>query len=319
MSGARAVRVAALGLALAVGCDDGDLASGASEPIRVREGTFHRGPLPVDDDAPSPSIVNAGGVGAIGTQGQASLAYTGIASKDAFSVAVAFPTLGSGFWVVPVGGPDPTQDRNLGFQLTLDLSPEVPYGLQTLSFVAIDGHDAPGPSYDTQLCVLPDVANGNLAACDPAVTPLNAVLSLSWDTDVDLDLVVVTPEGKIVSAKQPATPVATGTIPREVVSDPTTGKLSRDSNANCAIDGIRLESLVFPGEPPAGDYTLYASLRSACGQASTRWSAALHRRVDAEDGTHPVETTALGQGTLLALHADGGASLGTYVTTVSLP
>jgi hypothetical protein len=151
------------------------------------------------------------------------------------------------------------------------------------------------------------------------VTPQNAVISLSWDTEVDLDLVVVTPTGKVVGAKAPTTATDGAPIPPAVINDPSTGQLSRDSNADCEIDGIRVESLVFPGEPPAGDYRVYASLHSACGEASVNFRLVLYRRVDNGDGTYGVDTEDLATGTLLALHQDGGASLGAYVTTVSFP
>jgi hypothetical protein len=301
-------------------CDADPYASGAGEPIQVREGTFRPGALPIDPDADSPLVINAGGVGAIVTQGQASLPYSGLASKDAFSIGVAFPGIGTGYWVVPVGGPDVTQDSNLLFGLTIDFTVEVPHGLQTLQFVALDGRGRPGPVYETTVCVLPETAYGSLAACDPATPPQSAVLSLSWDTQVDLDLIVIAPNGKLVSSKLPTTAlVDAGTpVPSEVLADPTTGRLSRDSNAGCHIDGIRLESLVFPGEPPAGEYQVYASLAAACGQPSVLFDLALLERIDAADGTFPVERTALAGGQLLALHANG-STLGTYLTTVILP
>jgi hypothetical protein len=293
--------------------------SGAGEPIRVQGGTFVEGRLPVRPDAETPKVVYASGVGGVVTAGQGDIAYNGLATKDAFAVGVAFPTVGSGYWTVPVDGPDVTQDGQLLFDLVLDFTPEVPYGLQTLDFVAFDGDEEPGPAYHAELCVLPEVAGGNFAACDPETTPQNAILSLSWDTEVDLDLVIVAPNGKLVTSKHPTTALATLTVPREALDDPSTGTLSRDSNADCAIDGINVESLVFPGEPPPGEYEVWVRLHQHCGHAYVNWKLELLRRVDAADGTHPVETTHIASGELLASQVSRGDALGTFVTTVTLP
>lgn len=309
-------------MVLLIACESQEYLVGASEPVRVHGGVFHEGVLPVDEAATTPLVLNAGSVGAILTAGQASVPYTGLVTPDAYSVAVAFPTLGTGFWVVPVDGPDVTQEDALLFDVTADVTTEAPFGLQTLSFVAIDGDGAPGPRYDTTVCILPEVATHNLAYCDPNTTPQSAVISLSWDTDVDLDLIVVAPSGKVVSSKLPSTalpPDGTTTIPTATLNDPTTGQLTRDSNANCDVDSIRRESLVFPGEPPAGDYRIYASLHATCGHSYVNWLLSVYRRVDADDGTHPVERTDVAAGELLGAQATGGATFGTFITTLTLP
>lgn len=304
---------------LMASCEGVHAQSGASEPIVVEDGTFQAGELISDENAPSPLVLGASSAGFIVTQGAGNIRYTGLASTDAYSVGVEFPGVGTGYWVVPVQGPDPTQDNNLLFGLTADFKPEVPYGLQSLRFVAFDADGVVGPSYDATLCVLPASANGNLAACDPGTQAQSAVLSLSWDTEADLDLVVVTPEGKVVSAKAPTTAGVDGDITAADLADPTTGYLSRDSNANCVIDGIRRESLIFPGDPPPGDYAVYASLFSPCGEATVSFHLDLYQRTVADDGTQPVVQTDVADGQLLALQADGGTSNGLYLSTVTLP
>ena len=313
--------VAAL-LALSTACERDLNDTGQDEPVRIREGVFHSGALPVDDAAETPLVTNAGGISSIVTQGQSSRVFNGLTTDDGYSVAINLPSISSGYWIVPVGAPDVTQDNQLQFKVTADFSAEVPYGLQTLTFVALDGESKPGPRYDTTVCVLPAASNNNIAACDPNTTPQNAVLSLTWDTNVDLDLIVVAPNGKVVSAKYPSTALleeGATSIPSDVLSDPTTGQITRDSNANCDIDGIRRESLIFPGEPPEGDYQVFVSLNRACGQSYVNFNLDLLRRVDAADGTHPVDRTDLGGGELLSSQADGGASLGTHLTTLTLP
>jgi hypothetical protein len=296
---------------------------GSNEPIRLTGGTFVRGPLPADETATTPTVINAAGVGLVVTQGQATVAYSGLVSKDAYSVAVALPDAGSGYWVKPADGPDVTQDGNLLFSLNLEIAEIVPYGLQTLSFVAIGADGRGGPRYDVELCIVPESANGGITACDPSVMPPSDVLALSWDTQVDLDLVVITPSGKIVSAKDPTTALpdgtVAGTIPSDAIADESTGTITRDSNADCVIDGINLESLVFPGEPEHGVYQVYASLNRACGEAYVHFDlTSYHRGEPADDGTWPIVETPLAVGELLAYQASGGATLGTFLLAVEL-
>lgn len=298
-------------LALLLACDAG-FTSGAGEPIVVREGTFFEGDLPSDETAVLPEVIYAASTGYVLTQGQGSIGYDGLASADAFSVAVSFPDVSTGYWVVPVDGPDATQDNNLLFDLTVDLSRDAPYGLTSLAFSAIDGDGHPGPRYDAQLCVLPDFADGNYAACDAETPPQHTILSLYWTTDVDLDLVVVTPAGQVVDPTHPSTAV-------DQDDESSIGVLTRDSNDGCDIDSVRLESLVFEEEPPAGVYEVYADLFSPCGERSVDFELSLFTRVEEEDGTWSIDRADLASGSLLGSQADAGASLGTHLATVSLP
>jgi hypothetical protein len=307
-------------LQLLTACEGTDYDSGAGELVQVRDATFKPGALPVDDSAETPLVVYASGKSYVVTQGDGNVGYGGLVTPDAYTIAVAAKDISTGYWVKTLDGPDATQDNDLLLSLKLDFLPEVPKGSQVLQFVAIDGDGHPGPEYDATLCVLTDYAENSLAECSDDITPPNAVVSLSWDTNVDLDLIVIAPNGKVITSETPTTGLAVdGKVDRTVVQDPTTGTLSRDSNADCDIDGIRLESLIFPGDPPEGDYQFYADLHSACGASYVNFSLDEHRRTDADDGTHPVETTALGTGELLADQQDGGAALGTYLTTVTLP
>jgi len=315
------MRSATLGLAAAlVGCAGEGFVSGASEPIQVRDGTFRDGPLPFDDAAEEPLVLNVGGIGSVVTQGNGNIAYTGLATPQAWSVAIGFDGLGTGHWVVPVDGPDVTLDDNQLFDFILDFTPEVPPGFQTIQLAAIGPDNAPGPLYETRVCVVTEAASNTLTACDPEAPPPNAVVSLAWNTNVDLDLLVLTPDGKLVTPKAPTTAWTDGgVVPSEDVADPQVGRISRDSNADCRIDGIRVESLVFTDEPPPGEYRFYASLNRTCGEASVSWDLSVTRRVDTGEDTHGITRTALAHGSLLPVHADGGATLGTFITALTLP
>lgn len=289
--------------------------SGADESIRVREAGFVQGPLPRGDEA-TPLVQYASSAGFVISRGQAAVGFTGAATDDGWSVAVAFPDAprSTGYWVVPMGGPDPTVPGTLTFAFTVDFGDDVPYGLHPLRLAAMDRNGRAGPAYDATLCVLPEYSAGDLSACDGSLAPQDTIVALSWDTWVDLDLTVVTPSGKVVNAKSPTTADVD-----DDPADPGVGSITRDANGSCVIDGTNLESLVFPGEPVPGEYLVYADLYSACGEAYVNFSLDLYQRIDAPDGSFGVDAKFLVGGEMLAYRADRGASLGQFLTSLVLP
>ncbi|MGE0705700.1 MAG: YfaP family protein [Vicinamibacterales bacterium] len=83
-------------------------------------------------------------------------------------------------------------------------------------------------------------------------------VTLSWDTDADVDLHVVAPNGAEVYYANPA---AAG------------GELDLDSNAGCSIDGVRNENVTWPtGQAPAGTYTVRVDYWSSCGVSRTNYT-----------------------------------------------
>jgi hypothetical protein len=199
--------------------------------------------------------------------------------------------------------------------MSFDVAADVPPGLHTLRFAGIDEKGVAGTQTDQLVCVdapIPD----NLNACDPTIAPPQAVLSLTWDTEVDLDLELVTPDGQVVDAKHPTTaPLADGGVQVDPKKD---GVLDHDSNASCAIDGERREDVVWQGDPAPGQYLVYANLFSACGQQAVRFTVALYR-AETVDGGSTLTPTLTASGELLASDANGGAARGLYVTSFSFP
>ena len=294
--------------------------SGLGEPLRVRRAQFRVGALPgapeadggVPDGAPALTALES--ASAVLHLRQPGKVFSGRTNPRGATVGVRFPALGTGWWQLDVGGPDPTFDNDYTWTLQADFGDDLPTGLQTLRFVAIDPAGNAGPQRDYRVCVVPDVPD-NLNACDPTIAPPDTVISLAWDDDVDLDLVVVTPDGRTVDARHPTTaaPIG-GSVPRDA------GALDRNSNANCALDGIRRENLVFQGAPSPGVYRLYVNLFSACGRAATRFRVTTHLREILDEGrSSRVRESFRRDGLLTALAANGGASRGTFVGEVTLP
>jgi len=311
------MRRAALSLALVLtSCGGERNPSGLEEPFRVRNAQFHEGDLPgsapgdAGTSTTTPEITALESANSLLRLRQPGKVFSGRTNPRGATVGVRFPTLGTGWWQLNVGGPDPTFDNDYTWTLQADFSDALPTGLQNLRFVAIDEAGRAGEQRDYRVCVLPDVPD-NLNACDPTIVPPDTVISLAWEEDVDLDLVVVTPEGRVVDARHPSA---------EMPATRTSGALDRNSNANCAIDSIRRENLVFQGAPAVGVYRIYANLFSACGRPATRYRATVHLREILEGGrTSGVRETFRRDGLLTALSANGGAALGTFVGEVTLP
>jgi len=135
------------------------------------------------------------------------------------------------------------------------------------------------------------------------------VVSLGWQAAVDLDLRVLTPTGKLVDPKHPTTadPDADDKVNP---SGEGVGALDYDSFASCKPDGRRRESLVFQSKPPAGTYLVYAGLFDACGEPGVSLDVSLH----VSNGEALVETFRQ-SAQLSATQADGGTTLGTYITS----
>lgn len=306
-------------LAATTSCDGVRSPSGLDQPFRVHNAQFHEGELPgtPEGDAGAPdnvaTVTSLDSANAVLRLRQAGKVFSGRTNPRGASVGLRFPTLGTGWWQVNVGGPDPTFDNDYTWTLQADFGDALPTGLQTLRFVALDPDGNAGPQRDYRVCVVPEVPD-NLNACDPTIAPPDTVISLGWDTDVDLDLVVVTPDGRTVDARHPTT-AAPGTT-----ATPSTGVLDRNSNADCAIDSIRREDLVFQGAPADGVYRIYVNLFSACGQPSTHFRVTTHLREILEGGrTSDVRESFRRDGVLTAIAANGGAALGTFVGEVTLP
>ncbi len=322
----RALILITVALALAA-CDGESSPIGLDEPLRVVGGVFKAGQPPS-----GPAAADGGDAGAASAKlevteveaasapahpGQAGKAISGRVTDDAYSIAIRFVDLGSGYWVVPVGAPDLSFPGELTWKLPIELSPEVPPGNHTLELVAIDARGQGGPKHERDFCVVP-AFDPTLNACDPTQPPPAAIVSLSWDVDSDLDLIVKTPSGKWVDAKHPSTAVAPKTLDLHA---PGVGVLDGDSNSGCHIDSTRREDLIFDTSPEHGPYQVYANLFNACGKQTTHFEVSAYARARGKaPGTFTlIPIVQATQGELLGASANGGAKTGLYVTTVVFP
>lgn len=221
---------------------------------------------------------------------------------DSLSVALALKGLGRGYWVVPVGSPDPLTNE-LTWTAVLDFARDIPAGQQTLLLAASnrDGHF--GRSVGQRLTMLPVHPTGHVVA------------SLTWGVDVDLDLHIVGPSGKEEDPKNPHTGMLIDAGADAGFPVEGSGTLDLDSNAACVIDGYRSENVVWEadaGAPEPGNYLVRVDLFSACGHPAADFVFDLYIDGQADPAQHKV-------GRLLDIQADGGGpGSGLFVTEFKL-
>jgi hypothetical protein len=290
---------------------------GFGEPLRVVGGSFEAElPARGDGGVPVTSVDTASGILVVGQQGRV---LSGRVGKDAYALALRFEDLGTGWWIAPVGDIDPVVPADRSFNLSYDIGAAVPTGLRRLQLAAVDERGAIGTPFALEVCVIDDRLPDELNVCDATLPPPAAIISLTWDRNADLDLRVRTPSGKFVGWKRPSTASAMGQpIPDDVLDDPTVGRFTRDSNAECRTDGRNAEAVVWAELPGDGPYTAYVDMFEACGAREALYSVAVYRRVTRDDGTYSLKQVDERSGTLLDLVADGGAETALFVLETDL-
>lgn len=255
--------------------------------------------------------------------GSKAKAMSGLLSTNSAAVALALDS-GSGYWVLPAGSPDLGSDGKFEFKVKCDFAPTLAAGYHDITAVAIGPDGTFGAADTKKLCVAGRTAD-YINACEPksaTAQPPQAVISLSWDTDVDLDLQVVPPNDyaiRVVSPKRPVTieRSADGILPDEA------GFIDRDSNAMCNIDGVRYENLVWQKVRPDGTWGIYVDLFDACKQSVVHFTISVYvakSYVSKEGETYErlVQVGESRHGVLLASQASGGTGrVGTYLFEVN--
>jgi hypothetical protein len=267
-------------LAITAGCGESiPFRSGADQPIQVEGGQFFEGPLPTGTRGPAVTTVDSRNN--LIVAGETGKKLTGLAEDGAYSIALRFSDIGSGYWVVPVGPPDPQTAGQLSWTAICDIARETPPGNHTLEFSAADSAGRFGAKNATPVLVQTLRPSGRV------------VVSLTWDTNADLDLHLVAPDGKELDPKHPNS----SNLLDGGAAPPGNGLLDRDSNANCVIDGYREEDVVWQDAPAPGTYLARVDMFSACGAPIAHFVFSIW-----ENDKEVLERN----GEILAVDADGG-------------
>jgi hypothetical protein len=300
-------------------CGGESLTTGLEEPFRVENAQYREGLLP--GSAPlSAADLGAGTqpttpyptppevAGRIVSPADVGFNVAGRASTDTYAVGFALAGLGTGYWLIPVGAPDPTNSDELLWRAALDFGAALPPGLQYLLIAAFDGEGHSGTQRELELCVRAPTSD-NLNSCDATLEPPALVVSLSWDNAADLDLEIVAPDGSLVNRAN-----TRGNGPG--IGD---AQLQRDANQSCARSGVPRENLVWTTRPAAGDYAVYVNLHDTCGEDGATFQLSTWESAAAENpGEFRQVETFRSAGTLVAAQANGGAARGLLVTRLAL-
>ncbi|HET7543760.1 MAG TPA: hypothetical protein VFK05_27995 [Polyangiaceae bacterium] len=184
---------------------------------------------------------------------------SGALGPEATAAAIALST-DTGYWIVRAGPPDISAPTLPTFHTAASFSWSLPSGAYTLEVRAVDAKQrfgAPRRQILTALEHAPSLAvEGTL------------VITLTWDSEADVDLHVVDPLGNEIYHGATNSVNAFGATDSSV----NNGRLGHDSNADCAIDGLRQEDVTWAEAPPSGHYLVRVDTLSLCGRPNARWS-----------------------------------------------
>lgn len=276
--------LATIALVCLAGCGGADGDPALDALLRVGGAQFVPGPLPASGDGPAiTGVVNPTNTA---RPGEVQRPLSGTLAPGAVGLRVGL--VGDrGHWLVVAGAPDvtlpdqPTFDLQLTFARRLDLDPV------ELRLAAVDDAGRVGPAQTVSLA---------LAGVDRPEGAL--VVTLEWDRDADLDLRVTEPSGVEIFARNPSSAGDTQPgLPPTAEQLAAAGRLDRDSNGQCLIDGIRRESVIWPEAPPAGTYIVRVDTFDMCAESSARWRVEVRRAgelVAAAEGSSTAADTRFG-------------------------
>jgi hypothetical protein len=316
---------AAIALAAACGSDDKKL-TGVGEPIVVSGGQFETGPLP-GTPPPPPVSSDAGPMDAGAADatpalfastptfssttvpaGEPGKSFGGEVTSDAVAVGVSMAGMGTGYWVVPAGSPDPMAPTELNYSIKANFSSEIPAGKHDMLVVGIGPTGEAGQQRPLSLCFGSPIPDNN-HGCVPSQKPPAAVMSLHWDANFDLDLHVILPDGTDVNPK---------VVAPEPEGGPPLPTFDRDSFRGCVVDGLRREDLVFQDGLPAGPYLIYVNPFAPCGSPAVRFTFSLYQTTGTCPDCQQVVTTTK-SGELLASQVTGDpAATGLFVDQLNV-
>lgn len=286
-------------------CDSEPYDVGVDQPLIVPGAEFKHGKLR-EGDADGAVVTSLEKNFGVLRPGASNVPLTGRTTDDAYAVAIRFEELGDGYWLKPLGAPDPTVPGELtfafSFQAALDLEP----GLHTLQAVAFDKRGKPGPLSSVAICVVSDIPD-NQNACDATREPPAAIVSLSWNADADLDLIIEGPSGSRYDRSHRS----------ELDGDTTLWGLDLDGSTGCLLDGRRRENFVFNELPEEGStFLAYASFFDACGRAAVSFELTVYRARREGRNWRLVKEPSV-RGEFIRAQQSGGAGRPLYLQAIS--
>ncbi len=259
------MRVAAL---FVLGCSGVSMAScgsrvaadsGANAYMQIPGAQFVRGPMPAGSPA-GPSVDQLALVNNEIWAGLANDPLSGALGPAATAAAIGLRG-DVGYWIVVAGVPSVSTPSDPSFAATAIFSPNIVLGSYTLLVSAVDATGTFGPPSA-------QILTAETSPTNPPATG-DLVVTLTWDTESNLDLHVVDPAGgEIYWDNQSSQPP----FSFNQIDGGSYGYVDYDSNANCVIDGLRREDAIWPTAPPSGTYTVRVDTPSLCGNPIANWT-----------------------------------------------
>lgn len=168
----------------------------------------------------------------------------------------------AGYWIVTASAPAIEAPDLPTFTAELSFARELPAGALTLGLSAVQADGAVGPRRTVALFAEGHSQRGFLS------------VELQWDTESDLDLHVLVPDGTELWSGN----LNTYTVPPPGASAPDPdayrqgGTLDLDSNGNCVLDGRRAEQASWPAQPASGTYSARVATASLCSESVAHWT-----------------------------------------------
>jgi hypothetical protein len=225
--------------------------------MRVDGAQFVRGAMPAGTPG-APVVASIDLQTATLWPGETGKALSGALGETATASAIALSG-DEGYWIVPAGVPDFASPTLPSFRATASFATTLTPGPYTFQVRAVDASGHFGPPSSQILTAL--AGPPSLGASPSGQEALG--VALTWDTESDLDLHVVDPEGNEIDHGAPLTFGADGGV---------AGELDFDSNGGCVIDGRRQEDVTWATSPPSGAYRVLVDTASLCGQSIANWT-----------------------------------------------
>lgn len=242
-----------------VACNDDIRAdTGTDALMQVEKAQFRRGAMPNENGGP---VVTAATLQSLSSPGRSNLVGAGDLGSAATGLAIALDG-DVGYWTIPAKTPSSGSPTEPTWSMTYGLARALLPGTYNyvLRAVDVDGHF--GPTTLRSLTIVPSAAPSG-----------RFVISLTWDSQVDLDLHVLLPTGIEMFKRHPAEyeppPISAG--PQDPFELHDGGILDHDSNAHCIADGQRAEHAVWVNPPPTGHYQIRVDTFSMCGGSTANW------------------------------------------------
>jgi hypothetical protein len=248
-------------VALAPGCGPSAKSDqGTDAYFRIPGAQFYRGAMPAASPS-APAVASIVLVNSYIYADDVGFPVAGALGPGAAAAAIGLDR-DAGYWIVPAGYPNVATPTDPSYAATGTFSAGILPGQYTLVVRAVDANGRFGAPSTQILTAFAAPTTAYTASGD-------LVITLTWDTESDMDLHVVTPYGTEIfhgaMSDQPppfAPPVDGGSY----------GYLDWDSNAECVIDGKRQEDAIWPSPPPAGTFVVRVDAASLCGAADARWT-----------------------------------------------